>query len=171
MKVYGVKDIHGKDGYRFYKKNYDTNVKYKARTYEEWALIHREIWKEVANQILEAEGGVYITKFGYIVMVMTPFRKPVYKIHSRKASYRYYNDHSDNKVYTINYFNKLVKNNKFRYWTLDKSFTRTIKTGLKKELLKGKKYQLKYTLLKKIYLGTETITKQIKEERKLNENR
>lgn len=171
MEIYGEKNIHHKDTYFFYKKTYDANIKYKARQYKDWAVIHRELWREIGNQIIESEAGVYIAKFGYIAAVMLPEKKIVDFVKSHTIKRKYYNDHSDNKIYTINYFSNLVKNSKFRYWTLDRCFNLKMKKKFSVELVRGKKYQLKYTLLKKIYLGRDTITKEIAEERKLNENR
>ena len=122
MEVYGEKKLHSKEAYYFYKKNYTADIKYKAREYETWAKIHREIWREITNSLLASEAGLYIKKFGYLAIVMLPYRQIVRKVITKNIKYTYYNDHSDNKVYTINYFSNLVKNNKFRYCIFTKVY-------------------------------------------------
>lgn len=158
--------VHNREGYSFYKENYNTSSKYKAKTYLEWARIHKEIWKEVSKSIIESTSGVYIPRLGYIALVMMP-----YKCKIEKRGKVLYNDHSDNKWYGIVFFNQIVRNTPFKYWTIDRAFNQQVKNAIYRQIKKGKRYQLKFTLLKKLFLGKDTITIDTDKQRKNGNNR
>lgn len=170
-KVYGNIKFEYRDAYFYYKKNYVASDIYRIKHIRKYRPVFYALLKEIADQVTESKAGVFIPKFGYIATVMMPYSRVVlFWGKDKKKSKRIYNEGTDNKVYTISYFSNLVKNTKFRYWGLDKGFSTYIKQRLKNNLWLGKRYELKYTLLKKLLLGQETRTKEQIAERRQNKS-
>ena len=155
-KIFGTLGIQNKKGYAFYKKDYKASEKYKCKTYQEWRDIHDAIWEEISDQVVESKGGVFIKKLGYFAIMMSPRRRKVYLTTSGKYTY---NDHTTNHPYHMTLFTNLIANTKLKYWVMDRGYSSRIRKKVYRNLKKGKKYMLKYTLLKKLYLGKETHTR------------
>ena len=114
------------------------------------------IFQEIANGIVEQKSGVYIKKFGYFAVWMTPTKRKT-KIYTNKATETVtYNLHTNSYIYHPAFFTDIFRGkSKLNYFSMDKSFTRPLKTELCRRLKAGQKYTLKYTMLKKLNTGKD----------------
>lgn len=152
--LYGIEYLQTSENYEFYKKTFNTKEKHKITNKETWKKVHAEIWKVVSEFIVEYEAGVYLPRMGYMVMVKRYLPHVV-----KRRNKKYFNDHSENRVYFLTLFNDVVRCSKFRYWGMDRALKPPVKRALRDSIRSGKKYKLLYSVVKKLYKRQNTSIK------------
>lgn len=108
-----------------------------------------EIWKVTQKKLLEAEGGVVLSKIGYLAHWMSPVKKVRYS--KIDAGVDHLNFFSGNYFYYTELFTKIFATSPIRGWALDRGACKGVKKGRFKELQAGMKYKLYWSAIKKMY--------------------
>lgn len=145
-------DIKTRLAYNFYREKFRLN-KSRVKRFEPWRDIVDAFWKEVAESFIENENGVYVNNFGYISLFMSPFKKAEFMLHHKKGATKLYNYHTDHRSFHPTIFTELAKGGSMNYFTMDRAFNQKVTRRISKNLRKGKKYFLRYTLIKNIFKG------------------
>lgn len=131
------KNIVKRDKYREYKNNTPKELLIKGR--ETFLALYREFFKEIKNELIKRDAGVFIEDFGYFFIWKMP-RKMVYKYFTKEEGLvEDYNHHSDNFKYSLQFY-PCKKN--FKYWSMDNSFRKDLKKEVSIQIKNGKKYKM-----------------------------
>lgn len=152
INLHPTSGLTGRNAFYFYRRN-STTFKYnKIDNHKEWLIILNALWKEVGTQLLDSPGGVFVPRLGYFAIWMSPTKSKQYYVDAKIGSVKTYNDHTGHHAFHPGLFTSIERGGgDFRYWTMDRAFSRSITRGLAKRLKAGKKYVLKYTLVKKLF--------------------
>lgn len=145
-------DIKTRVAYNFYKKQVGLK-KNRIKRFEPWRDVIDAFWKEVTETFIEDENGVYVKGLGYIALFMSPYKKAEFMFHHTKGPTKLYNYHTDNRSFHPTIFTELGRGGSFNYFTMDRAFNQKVTRRISKNLRKGKKYFLRYTLIKNIFKG------------------
>lgn len=146
-------DITGREFYDFYRENRRRAVPW----LKDHTLFRRTIGamiREIADMMIEADGGVYLEGLGYFGVIMSPkkSRKRLSIFNTFKNNYE-----SIKKKYRYSpYFFGDIDRRNFRDWSMSSSFNLQF---LKKVRKSKTKYYLCYTALKQLYKANK-LTKQ-----------
>jgi hypothetical protein len=116
--------------------------KYRVEGREELRKLIKTICKHIGNEIVEKPGGVHIRRLGYFFVWKIP-RKTTYhkKIKGGKLEENY-NYHTNHYMYSPIFLPSIDKNRTFADWSMDNSFTSTVKQGIKNKVSSGFKYKI-----------------------------
>lgn len=109
--------------------------------------IYGDIFREIGNELVERDGGVNITNFGYFFIWKVP-RKRAYKtVRKGVGEVVKYNHHTDNYSYMLQFY---PSNKHLKHWRMDNSFNSSLKKRVAKQLFSGKKYKMYLYSLKEL---------------------
>lgn len=134
----------------FYKKNKNIPEKYKIKDRTELIKISKIIFKTIAKNLINKEGGVVLNNFGYLCHWKSPDKK-IFKIPVKGGYKLIANYHTNGYFYNTSLFTNILGKNPFKGWSLDKSFHRDIKKGRYLKLRSGIKYKFYYSLVRRLY--------------------
>lgn len=109
--------------------------KYEKASADEFSKICSAILKEIATQIIESRGGVFIKNFGYFFVWRTQRRAP-----SKHFVGDLYNYHTNHYMYKPVFVPAAGPTN-MKFWSMDNKFSRYVKQGIAKKLRGGFKYR------------------------------
>jgi len=120
----------------------------------EFIKVANEIFKVIADHLIEKDGGVVIDYMGYFSHWRTP--RPVsIKTYVREDGKIIVEDqinfHTNGHFYSTNLFTNVIKDNFLNGWTIDRSESYRFKNRRYKQLLSGKKYKCFYDVVMGIF--------------------
>lgn len=122
--------------------------KYEKLRREDYEKIAAELFKEIANRLIYGVGGVFLKNFGYFFIWKTP-RRDSYKNWKGEDVYHHI---SGNQKYRVQFVSSGGYNN-LRFFSMDGTFTGTLKKKLVANLNAGFKYKTYlYSLSKNLNL-------------------
>lgn len=129
--------------YVFYKKEkYRTTL-----SQRDFFKVVKTIWKVVARNLLERQGGVLLDRFGYLCHWMTP-KKKIFKYPVQGSRKLATNSHTEGYWYNTALFSEVFAVDPLKGWSLDRSFNLKIKEGRWRQQLKGMKYKFYFSLVR-----------------------
>lgn len=130
--------ISGKESYEVFKKNKTPDFEGHLAFFKHYGTVVNTFFKILAEKVVESERGVFIEGLGYFGICMYPDKiNP--KTMTSKGLQTIINYKTDNITYTLA-FVPINKENSTKNWVMDSSFSRKIKSKLKRALNSGKKY-------------------------------
>lgn len=131
------KDVLDRDFYDYYIKNRKKYVKTFCR-YAYWRKAIGSILLEIQREMVDNEGGVYISGFGYFAHYMA--------IDKKRVRFKKIVDFSKvRKKRTYRYFPHFYPDEDFKFWEMDMN-TRLAKDKI--NFKQGKKYKLHFELVR-----------------------
>jgi len=103
----------------------------------EMHLVCSEIFRVIAENMSEREGGVCIEEFGYFFNWMIPKKMFGEKIVKGKPRQYNKNYHTNQHIYTLTY----LPSDYFKGWAMDASFSKVIKKKVFKKIMDGYRYK------------------------------
>lgn len=144
--------IMDRNAFLFYRKKASKIRKQKVNR-ELFPTIVNAIFQEISDGIIEKESGVLVPRLGYFGVWMTPCKKKT-RIFQDKRNKITYNLHTDSYIYHLALFTDVyTKMGYLKYFSMDRTFSKNIKSRLSKSLKVGRKYTLKYLSIKKVNTG------------------
>jgi hypothetical protein len=128
--------------YQYYKENSKLANRKDVANYIEHGKIISEFYRIAGEKLTEASGGIFLEGLGYFGIIQEMRKKLV---HDNKTREKKLNLKTDNIIYNIA-FVPIDKDNCFRPWVFDYSFSTRVKGQLCKELKSGKKYSFNASL-------------------------
>ena len=106
------------------------------------------VWKKHFNisqnseEIVEREAGVHIRRLGYFFIWKIP-RKMTYNTQVKgKELEENYNHHTNHHMYSPIFLPSLDSNNTLQYWSMDNSFCKNVKHGVRDKINDGVNYKM-----------------------------
>jgi hypothetical protein len=130
--------------------NYDKIPdKHRAGDREELRKIVKTICKHIAEEVVEREGGVHISRLGYFFVWKIP-RKMTYNTKVRGGTLEEkFNYHTNHYMFSPIFLPSIDSRNTLKYWGMDNSFSVNIRQGIKEKVSSGFKYKIyPYSLYK-----------------------
>ncbi len=128
--------------YQYYRDNSKLANRQDVANYVEHGKIISEFYRIAGEKLTEASGGIFLEGLGYFGVIQEMKKKLV---HSREDGKLRINSKTDNVIYNIAYV-PISKDNIFRPWVFDYTFTKKIKKALCEKLKAGKKYSFNASL-------------------------
>lgn len=128
--------------YSYYLKNSKLANRQDISKYSEHGKIISMFYKIVGEKIVESDGGVFIEGLGYFGIIQEMNKK---MFMDKRTGEKMFNPKTDNIIYNIG-FVPITKDNVFKPWVFDYSFTKAIKKSLSEKLKSGKKYSFNASL-------------------------
>jgi len=128
--------------YQYYRDNSKLANLKDVENYIEHGKIVSKFYELVGEKITEASGGVFIEGLGYFGVIQEMGKVVAHNL--TDGSVRL-NPKTDNKVYNLA-FVPIEKENVFKSWVFDYSFSTKVKKGLCNKLKAGKKYTFNASL-------------------------
>lgn len=132
---------------KFYREYISSLSKPKNKRISSTGLIQlcvSEIFKHVADDLVNNKAGVVLRRIGYFGIWRVP------EISILPTSYRYIelNEHSEGYQYVIDFFPESTSNKLMSIWRMDRMFNNSLKKRISKKLKSGFKYSNLYFTLK-----------------------
>jgi hypothetical protein len=142
-----VTNLNKSKVFTLYKKDYMSS-KFKLDNQALFNKIATALFKNIAKAITSSVGGVVAKGFGYFGIWKCP-KKLIKKgvVFGELNT----NFHTNGYSFFPNLFVDVYNSNPLLGWSLDRSFTRGIKSELSKNLKNEVKYKLNYTLVKDMF--------------------
>lgn len=128
--------------YQYYKDNSKLANRKDVENYVEHGKIISEFYRIAGEKLTESSGGIFIENLGYFGIIQEMKKK---LMHSREDGQLKMNPKTDNVIYNIAYV-PISKDNIFRPWVFDYTFTTKIKKALCAKLKSGKRYSFNASL-------------------------
>jgi len=134
---------------KYYEKNSAKELKRDLIPTKEAEELAALILEEIGKQIYLAKAGVYIKDLGYFGVPMTMVKQKqkvfVRDTEGKARLKSFYNEHTRNYYFRVNFFPNVEKNSPFKFWVFDSLFSREVTRPLSKRLQKGDMPLLRYT--------------------------
>jgi hypothetical protein len=128
--------------YQYYMQNSKLFNRKDVENYVEHGKIISMFYKIAGEKLIEAPGGIFLEGLGYFGIIQE-MKKKLY--HNRATGVLEMNPKTDNTIYNIGYV-PINKENSFKTWVFDYSFTNKIKKALCISLKSGNKYSFNASL-------------------------
>ena len=125
--------------YKEYKKHIPK--KYQVSRARRLSKITNELFKSVANNMLEAEGGVTIKGLGYFFIYRSEKKRMLQRKLENGELESYYNIRHQMRRIAPMFITPYRKTFTLHSWSLDDSFSISVKLKLRENLKKGMKYK------------------------------
>jgi hypothetical protein len=145
-----VTGMLGYSMFKFHQERQRAKPTYKYDNPSEMLKVVRAIFKEIFQGLIYSDNGVFLKGIGYFAIWKSPVKKLRKSMKKGKLSYNY-NYHTDGYAYHPTLFTDIIPNSPFKGWTIDRAFTKPLKTALAKELVRGRKYKLRYSDVKAVF--------------------
>ncbi len=127
--------------YQHYIQNSKIATREEVANYVEHGKLISSFYKIVSEQILESKGGVYIKGFGYFG-IMKLMKMPVKRFDMQERKMKL---NTKNEMFNT-YFVPISKNNLFRLYTFDMSFSRDYFKAFLDKINQGYRYMFNASL-------------------------
>jgi hypothetical protein len=124
-------------------RNYDKiPEKHRLGDREELRKVIGTICKHIGNEIVERKAGVHIRRLGYFFVWKMPKKLPYIKQVKGGKAQEIYNYHTDQYMYSPILLVSLDHRRSLNNWSMDNSFARKIKLGIRDKVTEGFKYKI-----------------------------
>jgi hypothetical protein len=148
--LYNRRTLTDRDAFAYYREHSKLRTLSTTPRMESHSKIIRAFYKEIADSMVESSNGVFLQGFGYFVNLMNPIKSVVAFKRSWVKKDLYLNPHTKGRVFHPTFLH-ICNNFKFRFFIMDRTFNRTLKTKLKQQLVAKKKYFNNYGILNSLY--------------------
>lgn len=132
--------VSDKRAFKHYTLNAKHRVKENTYTSRKYSKVITAMYKKVARDLVDKEGGVFLKNLGYFTILKHP-KKQVVKVQYQNNK-EFFNTKTSNYLYTPSFFGFGKGRSLFKFWCMDRAFSRRIvKKPLHKKLMEGKKYK------------------------------
>lgn len=137
-----VSFIHQEDLYKDYKE-YKKHIpkKYQVNRARRLSKIVNELFKSIADNLIEAEGGVTVKGLGYFFIYRSERKRMLQRKLENGEFETYYNIRHQMRKITPMFLTPQRRTFPMYSWSLDDSFSISIKLKLGEKLKKGVKYK------------------------------
>lgn len=146
-KIYNKVSLSTPESFKYYSRNYKGSPRHKLKKKDPFIKVVNTFWKEMSYLLTESEGGVFIKNLAYFGVMMRYDKAYYFDWMGNK----HYNFHTDHYIYHPIMFTNVTKFNHLRCWSMDRTFSTPVRQRIKKNLFKGKRYLLNYTIMNKIH--------------------
>jgi len=144
----GKESVTDRGAFKFYRDNQKHRDMNHIRSYDDYRKLINDFYLEIANDVSEKEGGVFIKGLGYFTVMMHP-KKQVVRTQYGKA---YTNFKTKNHLFTPTFIAIAPGYPNMNFWVMDRMFSKKyVKTKVHKALMEGKKYKTYMSTLYSMY--------------------
>jgi len=116
--------------------------KHRVKGREELRKVVSTICKHIGNEIVDRDAGVHIRRLGYFFVWKIP-RKMTYNTQIKGEELKEnYNHHTNNHMFSPIFLPSLDCKNTLQYWSMDNSFCKSIKHGVRDKIKDGFHYKM-----------------------------
>lgn len=148
--LYNRRLLTDREAFAFYRNNAKFRSLSTTPRMEAHSKIVRAFYKEIADNMIESSGGVFLEGFGYFVNLMNPKKTVVNMKRKWAKKDLYLNPHTKSRVFHP-VFLPITYHFKLKLFIMDRMFNRDLKTRLKNKLISKMKYFNHYGILNSIF--------------------
>lgn len=146
-----IRSVINRFSYKHYNNYFKKHPrKHRMKDREEWFKFCNDFLEVVADNLIEREAGVMLEGFGYFFVWRIP-RKLQYNLKKNGEKTSHYSFHTDNHIFTPVFQPVVSSSHYLRFYSMDNSFAKPIKRGIRDKLKSGGSYKNYIYTYKKLY--------------------